>query len=543
MSEQTDWFKDAVLYELYVRAFRDSDGDGHGDLQGVVEKLDYLNSLGVDVIWLLPISPSPLRDDGYDVADYYDIHPQYGTLEDFQRLVDEAHARGLKVITDMVMNHTSDEHPWFQASRRREDGKDDWYVWTDDPETYAGTRIIFTDTETSNWTFDPVRGQYYWHRFFHHQPDLNYDNPEVVAEMKKAVRFWLELGIDGFRLDAIPYLYEREGTNNENIRETHDFLKELRSYIDEIKPGAFLLGEVNQWPEDTLPYFGDGTDEMPLLFHFPVMPRLYKALAEGDRAPVEWVMENTPDIPDTCQWVIFLRNHDELTLEMVTEEERAFMYETYAPEPRMKINVGIRRRLAPLLDNDPRRIRLMNSLLMTLPGTPIVYYGDEIGMGDNIWLPDRNGVRTPMQWHGARNAGFSDADFLYAPLVDDDVYGYEQVNVAVQENDPNSLLNFTRDLIKIRKQHPSLGRGRFEILQPANRAVLAFLNAWDGDLVVAVHNLSAEPQTVALDLSEVAGVALRDEFGPLQTTASAATEIELAPYAFVWLCPDTELGH
>jgi maltose alpha-D-glucosyltransferase/alpha-amylase len=532
-----DWFKSAVLYELYVRAYRDSNGDGHGDLTGVAQKLDYIRSLGVDVIWLLPISPSPLRDDGYDVSDYYDIHEHYGILDDFRLLVREAHARNLKVITDLVLNHTSDEHPWFQESRKGQGNpKSDWYVWTDDPALYSGTRIIFTDTESSNWTFDAVRGQYYWHRFFSHQPDLNFDNPQVRDEMKRVIRFWLELGIDGFRMDAIPYLFEREGTNNENIHETHVFLKELRSFIDEVKPGTFLLGEVNQWPEDTMPYFGDGTDELPLLFHFPVMPRLYKAVAEGKRDSVEWILEHTPAISETCQWVVFLRNHDELTLEMVTEEERAFMIAAYAPEPRMRLNVGIRRRLAPLMNGDSRKIRLLNSILMTLPGTPIIYYGDEIGMGDNIHLEDRNGVRTPMQWHGGENAGFSEAATLYSPLIDDEHYGYLAVNVADQEQDPDSLLNWTRFLIKSRQQHPALGRGSFCILHPENRAILAFLNEYLGDIVISVHNLSSEPERAELDLSRWEGRALVDLFNHLPFgRASQEVRIVLEPYAFMWL--------
>lgn len=533
----TDWFKSAVLYELYVRAYRDSNGDGHGDLTGVTQKLDYIRSLGVDVIWLLPISPSPLRDDGYDVTDYYDIHEDYGILDNFRTLVREAHARHLRVITDLVLNHTSVDHPWFQESRKgRDNPRSDWYVWTDDPERYSGTRIIFTDTESSNWTFDPLRGQYYWHRFFSHQPDLNFDNPEVREEMKRVIRFWLELGIDGFRMDAIPYLFEREGTNNENIHETHEFLKELRSFIDEIKPGAFLLGEVNQWPEDTMPYFGNGTDELPLLFHFPVMPRLFMAVAQGRRDSVESILEHTPAIPETCQWVVFLRNHDELTLEMVTEEEREFMVGAYAPEPRMCINVGIRRRLAPLMNGDHRKIRLMNSMLMTLPGTPIIYYGDEIGMGDDIELDDRNGVRTPMQWHSGENAGFSESARLYAPLIDDDLYGYRVLNVADQEQDPESLLNWTRQLIKTRQQHPALGRGAFRILHPENHAILPFLTVYGEDVLLAVHNLSNMTERAEIDLSEWDGKMLVDLFThQAYGRASQEVRVVLEPYEFLWL--------
>ena len=472
-----DWYKDVVLYELYVRAFRDADGDGHGDLAGVIEKLDYLVWLGVDVIWLLPIYPSPLHDDGYDIADFYGVHPDYGTLGDVQRLLEEAHARGLKVITDLVLNHTSSDHPWFQESRRsRDNPRSDWYVWSDDPDRYAGTRIIFTDTETSNWSFDPERGQYYWHRFFRYQPDLNYDNPAVREEMKRIVRFWLDLGIDGFRMDAIPYLFEREGTSNENLPETHEYLKELRAFIDEIKPGALLIGEVNQWPEDTLPYFGDGSDELPLLFHFPVMPRLYMAMAEGRRDAIVRILDRTPAIPPACQWVVFLRNHDELTLEMVTDEERAWMWERYAPDPRMRLNMGIRRRLAPLLDNDRRRIETMHAILMSLPGTPILYYGDEIGMGDNIFLDDRDGVRTPMQWADEPGSGFSNASVLYAPVVDDAVYGRARVNVEAQRADEASLVHAVRGLVQVRKRHPALGRGRFEVVDVGLPEVFATLN-------------------------------------------------------------------
>ncbi len=535
-----DWFKDAVIYELYVRAFRDSNGDGHGDLAGVLERLDHLTWLGVDVLWLLPFYPSPLRDDGYDISDFYNVHDQYGTMGDFTRLIEEAHAHGLKVITDLVLNHTSDLHPWFQESRRsRTNPKADWYVWSDDPTRYAGTRVIFTDSEASNWTFDPVRGQYYWHRFFRHQPDLNYDNPEVQEEMKRVVRFWIELGIDGFRMDAIPYLFEREGTNNENIPETHAFIKEMRRYIDDIRPGLFLLGEVNQWPQDTLPYFGDGTDEMPLLFHFPVMPRLYEALAQGRRDAVEWILDQTPKIPETCQWVVFLRNHDELTLEMVTEEERAFLYECYAPDPRMKLNVGIRRRLAPLMDNDARRIKLMHSMLMTLPGTPILYYGDEIGMGDNIYLEDRNGVRTPMQWDASPTAGFSEAEVLYAPVIDRAPYDRAHVNVERQRADPDSLLHWVRKLVALRRSHRCLGRGHFEVLRPENRAVLALRNESDGDLVVAVHNLSDEAQTAELDMTFCRDRTLVDAFAfdDGELIATEATRVELEPYGFRWYTP------
>jgi maltose alpha-D-glucosyltransferase / alpha-amylase len=536
------WYKDAVLYELYVRAFRDSDGDGHGDLRGVIEKLDYLRDLGIDVIWLLPISPSPRRDDGYDVADFTGIDPRYGDLADFTALLEAAHARGLKVITDLVLNHTSSDHPWFQASRQRRDGKDDWYVWSDDPSRYAGTRVIFTDSESANWTYDEVRGQHYWHRFFHHQPDLNYDNPEVRAEMERVLRFWLELGIDGFRLDAIPYLFEREGTNNENIPETHAYLKRIRSLVDEVRPHAFLLGEVNQWPQDTLPYFGDGTDEMPLLFHFPVMPRLFKALAEGSAEPIRWILDRTPAIPEPCQWVVFLRNHDELTLEMVTEEERDFMYAHYAPDPAMRLNVGIRRRLAPLLGNDRGRIELLHSMLMTLPGTPILYYGDEIGMGDDISLRDRNGVRTPMQWEPGPGAGFSSADRLYTPVIAEGPYAAACVNVAAQARDPESLLWWVRHLVAQRKLHRALGKGYFEMLRSDERALALFLNTHEGDVVVAVHNLADAPRVGPLPVPRLAGRPMRLVFGgrlgestPLGSERDGADlSYDLGPHGYAW---------
>ena len=550
MATDTSWWKSAVLYELYVRAFRDADGDGHGDLRGVTERLDYLRDLGVDVLWLLPLSPSPLRDDGYDVSDYYGIHPDYGTVEDLRALLEAAHARGLKVITDLVMNHTSSDHPWFQASRRREEGKAEWYVWTDDPTTYGDARVIFTDSESSNWTWDEVRGQYYWHRFFHHQPDLNYDHPDVRATMLDVVRHWLELGVDGFRLDAIPYLYQREGTNCENLPETHAFLKGLRSFIDRIAPGAFLLGEVNQWPEDTLPYFGDGFDEMPLLFHFPVMPRLWKALAEGSAAPIRWILERTPAIPSSCQWVVFLRNHDELTLEMVTDEERAFMYAHYAPEPVMRLNVGIRRRLAPLCDFDRGRIELLHSLLMTLPGTPILYYGDEIGMGDDLTLPDRNGVRTPMQWNDSPGAGFSSAETTYAPLLSDPLTSPDRVNVAAAERDQDSLLHWIRRLIATRRRHHALGAGSFAMLPSPDPALAVFLSTSEHDAVVAVHNLSAEPRRLTFGVPALAGRALRLGFGgrlseataPVGTVASAeALPVALEGHGYAWWWP-TEDG-
>ncbi len=533
---------DVVLYELYVRAFRDANGDGHGDLRGVIEKLDHVASLGVDVLWLLPISPSPLLDDGYDVSDFRGVHPDYGSLDDLRELIDAAHARGLRVITDLVLNHTSADHPWFQASRRREGGKDDWYVWTDDPTTYAGTRIIFTDSETSNWTFDEARGQYYWHRFFHHQPDLNYDHPAVRAEMLDVVRFWLEFGVDGFRLDAIPYLFEREGTINENLPETHGFLREVRRLVDEVKPGAFLLGEVNQWPEDTLPYFGDGSDEIPYLFHFPVMPRLYRALAEGSVAGIRWILERTPLPPAGCSWVVFLRNHDELTLEMVTEDERRLLYAAYAPEPRMRLNVGIRRRLAPLLGFDRARIELMHALLMTLPGAPILYYGDELGLGDDITLPDRHGVRTPMPWNDGPQAGFSDHPAPYLAPIDHPLGGWRTANVAAQEADPDSLLHWVRRLVRTRRSLKAIGAGRFALLDAGDDRLCLFAHdAGPGSHVVAVHNLSAEPVTLELRV-ERAGLWRRvlagGSVGPDEVSSASEDAtwlpVRLEPYGYAW---------
>ncbi|MEO5765241.1 MAG: maltose alpha-D-glucosyltransferase, partial [Casimicrobiaceae bacterium] len=441
------WYKDAVVYQLHIKAFFDSNDDGIGDFRGLTDKLDYVKDLGVNAIWLLPFYPSPLKDDGYDVADYHNVHESYGTRADFQHFVREAHRRDLRVITELVVNHTSDQHPWFQAARRAPKGspKRDYYVWSDDPSKYDGTRIIFTDTEKSNWAWDDVAKAFYWHRFFSHQPDLNFDNPQVRKAIFRVMRFWLDMGVDGFRLDAIPYLVEREGTNNENLPETHEVLKELRALVDARYPDVLLLAEANQWPEDVREYFGDG-DECHMAYHFPLMPRMYMAIAQEDRHPITEIMQQTPDIPENCQWAIFLRNHDELTLEMVTSKERDYMYQMYAADPRSRINVGIRRRLAPLLENDANRIKLMNSLLLSMPGSPILYYGDEIGMGDNIYLGDRDGVRTPMQWRPERNAGFSRADpqRLYLQPIMDAIYGYEAVNVEAQLREPSSLLNWTR---------------------------------------------------------------------------------------------------
>lgn len=538
----TDWYKDAVFYEVFVRAFSDANGDGAGDLPGLTSKLDYLQEMGIDCIWLLPIYPSPLRDDGYDVADFCRIHPDYGAVDDLRRLVAEAHRRGLRVIADMIPNHTSDQHLWFQASRdpaHPDHSKySDWYVWSHTDQRYQGARIIFLDYEESNWTWDPVRGEYFWHRFFHHQPDLNYDNPAVQQAMLDVFRFWLDQGVDGFRVDAVPYLYEREGTNCENLPETHNYLKRLRAFVDEYAPGSLLLSEANQWPEDVRAYMGDG-DEFHMNFHFPLMPRVYMALARADRRPVLEILARTPPIPDSCQWATFLRNHDELTLEMVTDEERQFMWEFYAPEPRMRINQGIRRRLAPLLENDRARMALANSLLFTLPGSPVVYYGDEIGMGDDIWLDDRDGVRTPMQWSKALNAGFSPADpaNLYTPVLDDRTYGYRSVNVESQRADPHSNLNRMREMISVRKTHPALSRGRVRFLEPANLATLAYLRSHGDETILIVSNLSSEPQVAELDLEDLAGVRPTDLFTreKLPRVKPGPYRLELDGYQYRWL--------
>jgi len=533
------WYQDAVFYELYVRAFFDHNGDGKGDLQGLIHKLDYLQHLGVDCLWLLPLYASPLRDDGYDVADFYAFHPDYGTVEDFRTLLQEAHRRGLRIVTDLVMNHTSDQHRWFQASRSSTASDErDYYVWSETDQKYREARIIFLDTEPSNWTYDPPSGEYYWHRFFYHQPDLNFDNPAVQQAMLDIMAYWLDMGIDGFRADAVPYLYEREGTNCENLPETHAYLKRVRSFLDEHYRDRVLLAEANQWPEDVRPYFGDG-DEFHMAFHFPVMPRLYLALKTQDATPIVDIMSRTPAIPDSCQWCTFLRNHDELTLEMVTPEERQFMWDAYAPQPEMRLNLGIRRRLAPLLDNDRRKIELLKSLLFTLPGSPIIYYGDEIGMGDNIALPDRNGVRTPMQWSAAPHGGFCSPDVAktYSPVIADPVYGYEQVNVEAQIRDSASLLNFTRHLIACRKAHPALGRGSCQFLESANKAVLCHMRQQGQDIILALHNLSPATQRVTLDLQAFAG---RIPMGILTeqrwpSVSAQPYEVVLQPYEYRWL--------
>ena len=537
------WYKDAVFYEVFCRAFADGNGDGIGDLPGLTAKLDYVRDLGVDCLWLLPIYPSPLRDHGYDVADYTAIHQDYGNVEDLRRLVDEAHRRGMRFIMDLVPNHTSDQHPWFQASRDPSHPQHgiyrDWYVWSSTDQRYRDARIIFLDTEKSNWTWDPLRRAYYWHRFFYHQPDLNYDNPAVQQAMLDIVRFWLDQGIDGLRVDAVPYLYEREGTNCENLPETHAYLKRLRAFVDGYGPGKLLLSEANQWPEDVRPYLGDG-DEFHMNFHFPLMPRIYLALAKADRTPiVEIIKVRTPPIPESCQWGTFLRCHDELTLEMVTDEERQFLWNFYAPEPRMRLNLGIRRRLAPLLSNDRARIELANSLLFTLPGSPVIYYGDEIGMGDNIWLEDRDGVRTPMQWTAGPNGGFSNADpgALYCPVLDDETYGYRQLNVEVQHGDPASLLNKMREMIRIRHAHPTFGRGGIQFLEPANQAVLAYVRTDGNEAILCVNNLSSERQTVDLDLAAWAGSKAVDLFTGQECACVTAGlhRFELRRYQYYWV--------
>ncbi|HSP33413.1 MAG TPA: maltose alpha-D-glucosyltransferase, partial [Thermoanaerobaculia bacterium] len=502
------WYKDAVIYQVHIKSYRDSNGDGFGDFKGLIEKLDYIETLGANCIWLLPFYPSPLRDDGYDIASYESIHPTYGTVEDFQSFMEAAHARNIRVITELVINHTSDQHPWFTRARHAPTGSPErnWYVWSDDPNRYAGARVIFTDTEQSNWTWDPVAQQFFWHRFFSHQPDLNFDNPAVLDAVINVMRFWLRMGVDGLRLDAIPYLIERDGTNCENLPETHAVLKRLRAAMDEEFEGRIFLGEANQWPPDVRPYFGD-SDECHMAFHFPVMPRMYMAIRREDRTPIVDIMRQTPAIPDDCQWAIFLRNHDELTLEMVTDEERDYMYEEYAKDPRARINVGIRRRLAPLMEGGRRQMELMNALLMSLPGTPIIYYGDEIGMGDNVYLGDRNGVRTPMQWNGDRNAGFSDGDnaALYSPVISDAPFGYHAVNVAAQERVQTSLLRWMRRLIAVRKQHLAFGRGTWESLEADNRRVLVFLRRFKGETILCVNNLSRFAHYVSLDLQEFEG--------------------------------------
>jgi maltose alpha-D-glucosyltransferase/alpha-amylase len=534
-----DWYKDAIFYEVHVKAFQDSDGNGIGDFAGLTERLDYLKDLGVDCLWILPMYPSPLRDDGYDIADFQGVHPGYGTLEEVQKFLDAAHARGLRVIADLVMNHTSDQHPWFQASRLDPTGPyADYYVWSPTDRRYLDARVIFVDTEKSNWAWDPVRKAYYWHRFFSHQPDLNYEHPAVRAEMLNVMRFWLDRGLDGFRCDAVPYLIEREGTSCENLPETHDILKQFRRVIDQDYGGdRVLLAEANQWPEDVRPYFGDG-DEFHMAFHFPLMPRLYMAIRREERLPILDIFTHTPPIPPACQWCLFLRNHDELTLEMVTSEERDYMYYAYAQDPQMKLNLGIRRRLASLMDNDRRRVELLNCLLFTLPGSPVIYYGDEIGMGDNFYLGDRNGVRTPMQWSRDRNAGFSTAEEsqLYLPVITDPVYGYQAVNVEAQLKTPSSLLNTMKRLIAARKRCRAFGRGTTEFLRPLNQCVLAFYREHDDDTILVVANLSERSQPVLLDLARHRGAVPVELLGETRFPPIGEQPyfLSVAPHGFYW---------
>jgi maltose alpha-D-glucosyltransferase/alpha-amylase len=540
------WYKDAVIYQVHVKAFFDSNGDGVGDFRGLTSKLDYIQDLGVSAIWLLPFYPSPLKDDGYDVADYRGVHPQYGTREDFRDFVREAQRRGLKVITELVINHTSDQHPWFQAARRAPAGsrKRDWYVWSDSDQKYNGTRIIFTDTEASNWAWDPVAKQYYWHRFFSHQPDLNFANPRVLKALLRIMHSWADLGVDGFRLDAIPYLCEREGTSSENLPETHAILKAIRADIDAHYRNRFLLAEANQWPEDVRPYFGDG-DECHMAFHFPLMPRMYMAIAQEDRHPLVEIMHQTPEIPDSAQWAIFLRNHDELTLEMVTSRERDYMYRMYATDMQARLNLGIRRRLAPLMENDPERIRLMNSLLLSMPGSPILYYGDEIGMGDNIYLGDRNGVRTPMQWSPDRNAGFSRADpqRLYLPPIMDAVYGYEALNVEAQVRNPSSLLNWTKRMLAVRKTSRAFGRGKLTFLRPGNRKILSYLRETADEAILCVANLSHSAQPAELDLKRFKGRVPVEMLGriPIPPIGELPYMITLPAHGFYWFRLSTDV--
>jgi maltose alpha-D-glucosyltransferase/alpha-amylase len=535
------WFKRAIFYEIHLRGFYDGDDDGFGDFVGLTEKLDYLHWLGVDCLWLLPMYASPLRDGGYDIANFLEIHSDYGTLEDFETFILGAHERGIRVIADLVMNHTSSDHAWFQRARTAPAGSPerDWYVWSDTEERYQDARIIFTDTEASNWTWDPVAGQYYWHRFFSHQPDLNYDNPAVHAAMLDVLRFWLDRGLDGLRLDAVPYLYEREGTSGENLPETHAFLRKVRATVDEEYPDRVLLAEANQWPEDVVEYFGGGDgDECHMAFHFPVMPRMFMSLRREDATPMLEILERTPEIPRTAQWGLFLRNHDELTLEMVTDEERDYMYAEYAKDPRMKLNLGIRRRLAPLLDNGRDEIELMTAILFSLPGSPVLYYGDEIAMGDNIYLGDRDGVRTPMQWTGDRNGGFSRADFaqLYAPPLMDPVYGFQAVNVEAQLRTPTSLLRWLHRFIALRKAHPVFGLGSYRALRPSNPRIFAHLRTYADDIVMCVHNVARSAQAVELDLSEFEGRYPVEMFGRSRFPRIGELPylLTLGPRGFFW---------
>jgi maltose alpha-D-glucosyltransferase / alpha-amylase len=532
------WYKDAVIYEVHVRAFSDSNGDGIGDFPGLLQKLDYVQDLGVTAVWLLPFYPSPLKDDGYDIADHTGVNPAYGTLEDFHRFLDQAHRRNLRVITELVINHTSDQHPWFQESRSsRDNPRRNWYVWSDTDDRYRGVPIIFKDSELSNWAWDPISKSYYWHRFFSHQPDLNYENPAVSEEIWKVMKFWRDMGVDGFRVDAAPYLFEREGTACENLPETHQAIKSFRRRLDENYPHNFLLAEANQWPADVRPYFGNG-DEFHMAFHFPLMPRMFMAVKLEDRKPVMDILQQTPEIPENCQWGIFLRNHDELTLAMVTDEERDYMYDTYALDAGARLYLGIRRRLAPLMENDRRRLELMNGMLMSLPGSPIVYYGDEIGIGDNIYLGDRHGVRTPMQWTGGPNAGFSTADpeRLFLPVLSNAVYGYQAVNVDAQRRTENSLLAWMKRLIRVRKSSRAFSRGRIDFLRPRNHRIFAYIREFLNEKVLVVNNLSKSAQSVELDLRALDGNIPIEMFGgnPFPRIGPMPYLLTLGPYHFYW---------
>jgi len=532
------WYKDAVIYQLHVRTFCDSDGNGIGDFRGLTNKLDYLQELGINAIWLLPFYPSPLRDDGYDISDYTSVNPTYGTIEDFKTFLAAAHSRRIRVITELVLNHTSDQHPWFQEARSsRDNPKRDWYVWSDTDSRYHGVRIIFLDTEMSNWAWDPISKSYYWHRFFSHQPDLNFDNPAVREAMWEVMKFWCEIGVDGFRLDAVPYLVEREGTSCENLPETHGVIKDLRRRLDSAYPGKMLLAEANQWPADVRAYFGE-SDEFHMAFHFPLMPRMFMAVKLEDRKPIIEILEQTPQIPENCQWCIFLRNHDELTLEMVTDIERDYMYDSFANDKAMRINLGIRRRLAPMMENDRRRIELLNGLLLSMPGTPIIYYGDEIGMGDNIYLGDRNGVRTPMQWNGGWNAGFSSSDpeRLYSPLISNPVYGYQSINVDSQRRSEHSLLSWTKSVIQTRNSFRVFSRGSIEFLSPSNHRVLAYVRQLGEEKVLVVNNLSSSAQAVELNLLSYKGHIPIEMFGRnlFPRIGELPYLLTLAPYQFFW---------
>ena len=538
-TDESLWYKDAIIYEVYVRGFFDSSGDGNGDLRGLTEKLDYLAELGVNCLWLMPIFASPLKDDGYDVSDFRAIHPTVGTTEDFEALTKAAHDRGIRIITDLVLNHTSDQHPWFQEARRSLTSPTrDYYVWSDTTDRYRGARIIFTDTEHSNWSWDTVGNQHFWHRFYSHQPDLNYDNPAVKREILEVMAYWLDRGIDGFRVDAIPYLFEREGTNCENVPETHEFCKEMRRFVDERYPGTLLLAEANQWPHDLLPYFAQG-DEFHMAFNFPLMPRMFMALRREQSWPIIEIMDQMPAIPANCQWALFLRNHDELTLEMVTDEERDYMYNEYAKDSRMRLNLGIRRRLAPLMDFCRRKIELMYGLLLSLPGSPVLYYGDEIGMGDNIYLGDRNGVRTPMQWTGDRNAGFSRADpsQLYAPVLLDPVCNFQAVNVEAQLRSPMSLLHWLRKLIRVRKKNSVFGRGTLRFVPCENRRVVAYLREYQDQTALVINNLSGYAQAAELDLKPFAGMVPVEMIGnhPFPAIGEQKYVVTLSPHSFFWL--------